>query len=199
MAKADCAHCAGIGMLTVHKTAQKPCQCVFRNIFRTVYKRFKSCAQSSGMANAIDYERCSTGKESRRSYGRKTEDFLADFILVTERTLNPVEYKLFRIHFMLGGDWKLCCARLKMERGNFFHAVYRIESKLGRVFAELTPYALYPLDEYFGAVIVKTEPLPVVPPPTNRALRAPLRQVLELVADVLPDSDEDQGDLQQAA
>jgi hypothetical protein len=27
--------------------------------------------------------------------------------------------------------------------------VYRIEAKLGKVFRELQPYSLYPLDEYF--------------------------------------------------
>ncbi len=36
-----------------------------------------------------------------------------------------------------------------MDRGNFFHAVYRIEQKLGRVFRELEPYSLFPVNEYF--------------------------------------------------
>jgi hypothetical protein len=39
---------------------------------------------------------------------------------------------------------------LGMNRGNFFHAVYRIEQKLGRVFRELQPYPLFPLDDYFN-------------------------------------------------
>jgi len=50
---------------------------------------------------------------------------------------------------LLGADWRLCTRRLGMDRGNFFHMVYRIEQKLGRAFRELKPYALYPLDEYF--------------------------------------------------
>ena len=37
-----------------------------------------------------------------------------------------------------------------MSRGNFFHAVYRIEQKLGRMFRELQPYPLFPLDDYFN-------------------------------------------------
>ena len=45
---------------------------------------------------------------------------------------------------------------MKMERGDFFHAVYRIERKLGRIFAELEPYPLYPLPEYFNSVVRKT-------------------------------------------
>jgi len=38
---------------------------------------------------------------------------------------------------------------MKIDRGTFFHSVYRIEQRLGRVFRELQPYGLYPLDEYF--------------------------------------------------
>ena len=43
----------------------------------------------------------------------------------------------------MGADWKLCCRQLGMDRGNFIHAVYRIEQELGRVFAELEPYGQY--------------------------------------------------------
>lgn len=46
-------------------------------------------------------------------------------------------------------DWRLCTRRLQLDRGSFFHAVYRIQERLGRTFKELEPYALYPLDEYF--------------------------------------------------
>ncbi|MGA2773687.1 MAG: hypothetical protein ABSG26_23035 [Bryobacteraceae bacterium] len=42
-----------------------------------------------------------------------------------------------------------------MDRGDFFHAVYRIEQRLGRIFAELQPYPLFPLNEYFGGMIRK--------------------------------------------
>lgn len=74
---------------------------------------------------------------------------MADFILVSRRFLSGQEYDIFRFHFLLGADWKLCCRRLRMERGDFFHSVYRIQGKLGKVFRELEPYALFPLDEYF--------------------------------------------------
>ncbi len=36
-----------------------------------------------------------------------------------------------------------------MDRGNFFHAVYRIEQKLGRVFRELEPYPAIPARRIF--------------------------------------------------
>jgi hypothetical protein len=37
-----------------------------------------------------------------------------------------------------------------LDRGSFFHIVYRIEEKLGRVYAETQPHALLPRSEYFG-------------------------------------------------
>jgi hypothetical protein len=90
-----------------------------------------------------------SGRDKRLAYGRKDEEYAADFCLVSRRTLDEAEYRVFKFHFLLGADWKLCCRRLNIDRGNFFHTVYRIDQKLGRVFRELKPYGLYPLDEYF--------------------------------------------------
>ena len=82
---------------------------------------------------------------------------MADFCLVSKRALTEDVYKLFRYHFLLGADWRLCCRQLKIDRGTFFHTVYRIEQLLGRTFAELKPYPLYPVKEYFGGVISKND------------------------------------------
>ena len=84
---------------------------------------------------------------------------MADFCLVSRRTLTEVEYKIFRFHYLLGADWKFCCQRLKMNKGDFFHYVYEIERQLGRVFAELAPYPLYPVAEYFNGT-ERLEPQP---------------------------------------
>ncbi len=74
------------------------------------------------------------GKVNRQVWGRRDEEYIADFCLVSRRFLDDEEYKLFRFHFLLGADWKLCCRQLKMERGLFFHSIYRMQQKLGRVF-----------------------------------------------------------------
>ncbi len=114
------------------------------------------------------------GRERNFSWGRKDEEYMADFILVSRRTLTEFEYKIFTFHFLLGADWKLCCRRLSIDRGTFFHAVYRIEQALGRVFRELEPYGLFPLDEYFhGSVRAK----PVEP--SRPAGPVPIRPALE--------------------
>jgi hypothetical protein len=126
------------------------------------------------------------GRVRRQVWGRKDEEYLADFCLVSKRYLEDEEYKLFRFHFLLGADWKLCCRQMKMERGVFFHNIYRIQQKLGRAFRELQPYALYPVDEYFGGTsrqtdvsqYVRSELTPVLQMPDRRTgLRPPLRKV----------------------
>jgi hypothetical protein len=89
------------------------------------------------------------GRQRPNTWGRKDEEYIADFSLVARRSLDEDEYRLFRFHFLLGADWKLCTRKLGMDRGNFFHSVYRIEQKLGRTFRELAPYPLFPLDDYF--------------------------------------------------
>jgi hypothetical protein len=93
-----------------------------------------------------------SGKEGKLVWGRKDEEYIADFCLVSRKALDDFEYSVFKFHFLLGADWRLCTRRLNIDRGNFFHAVYRIEQKLGRMYRELQPYGLYPLDEYFHGV-----------------------------------------------
>jgi hypothetical protein len=125
-----------------------PCNCVLRAIFRACYARFRHCAAKEKHISRISLD-VVPGRERSYIWGRKDEEYMADFILVSRRTLDEFESKLFRFHFLLGADWRLCCRKLNTDRGTFFHAVYRIEQKLGRVFRELEPYSLFPLDEYF--------------------------------------------------
>jgi hypothetical protein len=111
----------------------------------------------------------------------KNEDYMADFLLVTRRTLNQRDHDIFRFHFLLGADWKMCCRRLGMDRGNFFHAVYRIQQHLGQVFSELEPYALYPLNEYFSTTVngpeAKVSKIRILPTRAPTAvLRPPVRK-----------------------
>ena len=118
-------------------------------------------------------------KNVAASWGRKNEEYIADFCLISKRALNAFEHRIFRYHYLLGADWKLCCRRLHIDRGNFFHAVYRVEKKLGAAYAETRPYSLYPIDEYLngvrlGAVSCHESPAGVPPPrkETAREYRA---------------------------
>jgi hypothetical protein len=149
LARASCNFCHGYGMRPVLRGTEAPCNCVFRAVFRACYRRFRECVALGSHTNAVTWER-SGGPTGYRTYSRKREEYMADFCLVSRRTLEDVEYRVFRVHYLLGADFKLCCRQLNIDRGQFFHNVYNIEERLGRVFAELTPYALYPVSEYFA-------------------------------------------------
>lgn len=154
LAKPSCAQCHGYGLRISEKLKREhPCNCVLRAIFRACYARFRECVAKEKRMSQVSLEFYRGGKDAYRTYGRKTEDYIADFCLVSRRALDELEYRVFRYFFLLGANWRLCCRKLQMDRGNFFHAVYRIEQKLGRTFRELEPYGLYPLDEYFAGRI----------------------------------------------
>ena len=151
LAASHCTYCHGLGIRARRGTSTAPCNCVFRNIFRICLRRFEECADPDMALQSVTLE-FTPGKDRRLSYARKSEEYVADFCCVSARNLTAAEHKLFRFHFILRADWKLCCKRLNIDRGTFFHAVYRIEQKLGRVFRELEPYALFPVDDYFSTV-----------------------------------------------
>jgi hypothetical protein len=117
------------------------------------------------------------GYEVNASWTRNGENFMADFYLIAKRALAEDEFRLFRFHFLLGADWRLCCRRLDIDRGTFFHTIYRIEEKLGREYRETRPYCLYPIDEYFGGTVrrAKVITMPGKPEP-KRVLRPPVRK-----------------------
>jgi hypothetical protein len=129
-----------------------PCDCALRGIFRACLTGFKECLALSERTASVSWEPCN-GPIGGRVFSRKREEYLADYMRVTERALSKDEYQIFRYHFLLGADYYLCCQKLHMDRGSFFHAIYKLEEKLGRVYAELEPYPLYPLRDYFGGVV----------------------------------------------
>ncbi len=183
LAKESCTQCQGYGLRrSSRKGPASPCNCVLRGIFRACYARFRQCVAKQQHVSTVRLEQVG-GKDRRMTWGRKDEEYVADFCLVSRRVLDEEEYRTFKFHYLLGADWKLCCRRLNMDRGTFFHHVYRIQQKLGKVFRELEPYALYPLDEYFGGTIRRElseesrKVLSMPMPSKRRGLMPPLRKV----------------------
>jgi hypothetical protein len=149
LAQQSCSVCFGLGLKAGRAGASTPCHCVFRAIFRACHSRFRHCADKEKHISRVSLE-SNPGRQRKSVWGMKNEEYMADFILVSRRTLTEDEYKIFRFHFLLGADWKSCCRKLNLDRGTFFHDVYRIQQKLGRGFREIEPYALFPVDEYFN-------------------------------------------------
>lgn len=148
LASPSCVQCYGLGLVPSRRTKEIPCSCVLRSIFRACLNKFHQCASKEKHISRARLEVSPRGTH-RGNWGRKDEEYCADFLLVSRRTLTPEEYQVFNWHFLLGADYRLVCRKTGMDRGNFFHLVYRVQSKLGRTFSELTPYPLYPLDDYF--------------------------------------------------
>jgi hypothetical protein len=183
LAKESCTQCQGLGLRNYTRREQDaPCNCVLRAIFRACYNRFRHCIEKEKYMSHVRIQIVGAN-ERRQVWGRRDEEYLADFYLVSKRYLDEEEFRIFRFHFLLGADWKLCARRLKMDRGTFFHTIYKIQQKLGRVFKELQPYALFPLDEYFGGAVrqdFSLEARKVLEMPlrlNGRKLRPPLRKV----------------------
>jgi len=176
LARERCMHCHGNGMRHGGKgPTGQPCNCVLRAVFRACYNRFRQCATREKHFGRVRLEHVG-GQDRRQSWGMKDEEYMADFMLTAQRALTAEDFRLFRFHFLLGADWKLCCRQMKIDRGTFFHSVYRMQQRLGRVFRELKPYSLFPLDEYFGGALKGVTPCTVRMMPRPNQLRPPLKK-----------------------
>lgn len=102
------------------------------------------------MANGVSLEKLDCGTRAFRCYGRRDEEFLADFELVARRTLDAGEFGVFRLHFLGGLEYGDCCRILGLKKGDFFHCAYQVMHKVGRACRETRPYAIFPLREYFA-------------------------------------------------
>lgn len=182
LAAPSCTYCGGLGMKT-GRARGNPCNCVLRAVFRACYARFRYCSERD-RSSRISLE-ANPARKRKSMMGRKDQEFTADFCLVSRRSLSDFEYRIFKFHFLLGADFRLCCRRLGIDRGNFFHSVYRIEQKLGRVFRELQPYPLFPLDEYFGGTFQGTTALPLPREAKDAPVRPPLRQMTPELPELL--------------
>lgn len=167
LAQQDCAVCFGLGLRPSENSLRsEPCYCVTREVFRVCLRRFREIAHSGSVSRATLGR--NEGPRHVGSWGRKSEEFAADFVLLARRNLSGHRYEVFRLHFLLGFEWPACCARLKVDRGAFFHDVYRIAAALGRACAELEPYALFPVDEYFTSSRLEVERVGRAPSPSPR-------------------------------
>ncbi|HEY7212146.1 MAG TPA: hypothetical protein VH477_17865 [Bryobacteraceae bacterium] len=185
LAQQSCTYCYGLGLRPGRGGASTPCNCVFRAIFRACYARFRQCASKEKYISRVSLE-ANPGRQRKSIWGLKNEEYIADFCLVSRRTLAEREYRIFKYHFLLGADWKLCCRKLKMDRGSFFHDVYRIEQRLGKTFRELEPHSLFPLDEYFSSTgrqkVEAFSPTPVETEPDTKTTRTILKFPLKRAA-----------------
>lgn len=126
-----------------------PCPCVSRAIFKACFTKFRRILEKEKSLTHVSLDAYGQGAKRGYVWGRKDEEFIADFYLLSRRALTEAEWKIFSFRHLLGADWRLCCQRLGMDRGTFHRHLYRVEEKLGLIYRETQPYPLFPFDEYF--------------------------------------------------
>lgn len=141
-----CSYCFGRGM-----RGKRNCECVMRRIFRACLAHYRYIHSFQDSISSCVATISRHGGATKLYYSRKSEEFCADFCVIAKRALTPKQWRIFQMRYLDGGDWKHCCQALGMDRGNYFHAVYRIEVTLGRAYSRTEPYALYPIDEYMAS------------------------------------------------
>jgi hypothetical protein len=173
IANHSCVRCHGLGLAGGRLGSKEPCNCVLRAIFRICFEKFHHISTQEKRMSRVTLD--GAGPQCRKVvWGRKDEEYIADFLALAKRSLNEEEHRIFRMHYLLGANWRMCCERLGVDKGQFFHAIYRIEQKVGRTLKETQPYALYPVDEYYSGV--KVEHTAIVRPLERRqALQVPLQ------------------------
>lgn len=152
LAQNSCVFCFGLGLRVGRAEKTSVCNCVLREIFRICYARFRECDSKAKYVARVSLE-ANPGRQRVAMYGLKNEEYMADFCSIARRTLagNELGMNVFKFHFLLGANWQACCAKVGLNRGEFFHEVYRVQQDVGRAFAECEPYPLFPVDAYFAS------------------------------------------------
>src|ERR1700738_5076166 len=101
MAAHSCVMCHGLGLRTSERDGQaQPCDCVLRSIFRACHARFRECSTKEKFLSRVSLEAVQ-GCDRKGTWSRKDEEYVADFCLVSRRSLREQEYRIFKLHFFL--------------------------------------------------------------------------------------------------
>lgn len=155
LADSQCVRCEGKGLRISRQAKLEPCRCVLRAVFRACYAKYRYVQEIDPQCSQVTVDRINArgrNNGAKQTFGRRHEEFSADFCLVSRRTLEGEDllWRIFELHMLGRRGWRECTRVLGIDKGSFFHGVYRVQERLGKVFRELQPYSLFPLDEYFG-------------------------------------------------
>lgn len=150
LANPRCPVCFGAGHYAVRR---EMCRCVASGVFRLCYERFREYASPDCACRATVAPPVASFPTPRGTWGIAEKEFVADFLALAESALDANEYRLFRWRYLLGADIPLIRRKLKLpplaDRGLAYKCEL-IEQKLGRRFATIMPYPLFPIDEYLA-------------------------------------------------
>ena len=100
LASVQCTTCHGLGLRMGKGDSEVPCSCVLRSIFRACFRRFRTCVEKEKHLSQCTFQ-FTGGRERSMSWGRKDEEFVADFLLMVRRLLSDDEYRIFKFRYLL--------------------------------------------------------------------------------------------------
>src|ERR1035437_9458504 len=98
LAMHNCAQCHGAGLRLARKGALAPCNCVLRAIFRICYDRFLRCVTQEKHLSRVSLEP-HAGRSRPSTWGRKDEEYIADFTLIPSASLTSLSRNCSAITF----------------------------------------------------------------------------------------------------
>jgi hypothetical protein len=138
LAKRECIYREGTGMLS-----RSICNCVYREAFRHCFRMFFKLEQEPKFLSRVDLTRDGPRGSRSTSDGLHNFNFSRPKRRVLRRLLSDDQahaerrrVESFQAPLPGRRDMEMCCQQLKIDRGPFFHAVYRIQNKLGRAYIE---------------------------------------------------------------
>ncbi len=162
---AGCPGCHGTG-----ERLNGLCGCVLRGVFKDCYRRFRSCARATGFERRVSFPMV-PGRDRRRTWERRTENYLCDFALTARRVLGQetTRGRIFRWRYLCGATVDMVLERINdeprlhrgerpfgqpqgkpMSRRALYEMLAKMEARLGEEYLTLKPHALWPTWKYFG-------------------------------------------------
>lgn len=150
MSDESCRRCWGTGQHPTYAAKVRPCDCVYRRVFRRClaeYRRIRSRTLESTIGL---YRHGSTAGRGGMGWHRPQQSYVCDFELLARRVLTQQEMRLFWARVHRDQTARALAMELGWSVGATNHTTYRVETTLGQVYAETTPYGLWPLESYYG-------------------------------------------------
>ncbi len=150
LSRPRCTTCRGSGYARLPKEGlRQPCKCVLRAVFRECRRQWWR-----GKMMAYNRWRMTAGRGRKGGWSVPALEYVADFerlarsVLTRRKSAYGDLWPLFELHYLRGYEWRVCCWRLRISRGDFYHAAYVAEEIVGRACRELLPYPLHPIYPY---------------------------------------------------
>jgi hypothetical protein len=143
LASETCVHCEN-----GRRRSGSVCACVWRGLFRRCM---------GWLRTNDDHLMRVAGK-----FALPSVEFRADVELLAKQNLDTLHHRVFTAHYLNGADWRLCTRWLGIDKGTFFHCVYRVAVALGKAF---WLNGLYTFGEYVHvrSSFVRRSPAEVIP------------------------------------